>query len=113
VSDIYKLGLMRPERIDVAFKDFPLTGNVHGLTNQVKAWLTDNKYTSYTLQSLSEKIVRAYFLREGGSSNILLAKMLPFSNARPLDLEALQLVHKEGGYWIYKIPATDGAKKGS
>jgi len=110
VSDIYKLGLMRPERIDVAFKDFPLTGNVHGLTNQVKAWLTDNKYTSYTLQSLSEKIVRAYFLREGGSSNILLAKMLPFSNARPLDLEALQLVHKEGGYWIYKIPSADRAK---
>jgi len=110
VSDIYKLGLMRPERIDVAFKDFPLTGNVHGLTNQVKAWLTDNKYTSYTLQSLSEKIVRAFFLREGGSSNILLAKMLPFSNARPLDIEALQLVHKEGGYWIYKVPSSDELK---
>jgi len=109
-SDIYKLGLMRPERIDVAFKDFPLTGNVHGLTNQVKAWLTENKYTSYTLQSLSEKIVRAYFLREGGGSNILLAKMLPFSNARPLDIEALQLVHKEGGYWIYKIPSADELK---
>ena len=109
-SDIYKLGLMRPERIDVAFKDFPLTGNVHGLTNQVKAWLADNNYTSYTLQSLSEKIVRAYFLREGGSSNILLAKMLPFSNARPLDIEALQLVHKEGGYWIYKIPSVDELK---
>jgi hydroxylamine oxidation protein HaoB len=110
VSDIYKLGLMRPERIDVAFKDFPLTGNVHGLTNQVKAWLTENKYTSYSLQSLSEKIVRAFFLREGGGSNIMLAKMLPFSNARPLDLEALQLVHKEGGYWIYKIPSADELK---
>jgi len=107
VSDIYKLGLMRPERIDVAFKDFPLTGNVHGLNTQVKTWLTDNKYSSYTLQSLSEKMVRAFFLREGGGSNILLAKMLPFSNARPLDLEALQLVHKEGGYWIYKIPSAE------
>ena len=105
VSDIYKLGLMRPERVDVAFKDFPLTGNVHGLTNQVKAWMEDNKYTSYTLQNLSEKFVRTYFLREGEGSNILLAKMLPFSNARPMDLEALQLTHKEGGYWIFKIPA--------
>jgi len=107
VSDIYKLGLMRPERVDVAFKDFPLTGNVHGLTNQVKAWLENNNYTSYTLQTLSEKFVRTYFLREGGGRNILLAKMLPFSNARPLDLEALQLTHKEGGYWIYKIPPAD------
>ena len=110
VSDIYKLGLMRPERIEVAFKDFPLTGNVHGLTNQVKAWLGENEYSSYTLQSLSEKIVRAFFLREGGGSNILLAKMLPFSNARPLDLTALQLTHKEGGYWIYKVPTADELK---
>jgi hydroxylamine oxidation protein HaoB len=109
VSDIYKLGLMRPERIDVAFKDFPLTGNVHGLTGQVKAWLADNNYNSYTLQSLSAKAVRAYFLREGGASNILLAKMLPFSNFRPMDLDALQLIHKEGGYWIYKIPPADSS----
>jgi len=107
VSDIYKLGLMRPDRIDVAFKDFPLTGNVHGLSGQVKAWLTNNDYTSYTLQSLSEKQVRAYFLRESGASNILLAKMLPFSNFRPMDLDALQLIHKEGGYWIYKIPSAE------
>jgi hydroxylamine oxidation protein HaoB len=109
-SDIYKLGLMHPERIDVAFKDFPLTGNVHGLTGQVKTWLTNNNYNSYTLQSLSEKEVRAYFLRESGGSNILLAKMLPFSNSRPMDLEALQLIHKEGGYWIYKIPSADSSK---
>jgi hydroxylamine oxidation protein HaoB len=110
VSDIYKLGLMHPERIDVAFKDFPLTGNVHGLTGQVKSWLTNNNYSSYTLQSLSEKVIRAYFLRESGGSNILLSKMLPFSNFRPMDLEALQLIHKEGGYWIYKIPSADEMK---
>ena len=110
VSDIYKLGLMRPERIDVAFKDFPLTGNVHGLTGQVKSWLTNNNYNSYTLQSLTEKVVRAYFMRESGGSNILLSKMLPFSNARPMDLEALQLIHKEGGYWIYKIPSAEALK---
>lgn len=107
VSDIYKLGLMRPDRIEVAFKDFPLTGNVHGLSGQVKAWLTNNNYTTYTLQSLTEKEIRAYFLREGGGSNILLAKMLPFSNFRPMDLDALQLIHKEGGYWIYKVPPVE------
>ncbi|MGQ0666102.1 MAG: hydroxylamine oxidation protein HaoB [Nitrospiraceae bacterium] len=107
VTDIYKLGLMRPERLDVAFKDFPLTGNVHGLSGQVKAWMMSNKYDTYTLQSLSEKEVRAYFLRESGGSNMLLARMLPFSKWRPLDLEALQLIHKEGGYWVYKIPSAE------
>lgn len=105
VSDIYKLGLMRPERIDVAFKDFPLTGNVHGLSGQVKAWMLDNQYNTYSLQPLTEKEVRAYFLRESGGSDILLAKMLPFSSWRPMDLESLQLIHKEGGYWVYKIPS--------
>lgn len=107
VSDIYKLGLLRPERIDVAFKDFPLTGNVHGLSGQVKAWMVNNNYSAYTLQSLNEKEVRAYFLRESGGSNSLLAKMLPFSKWRPMDLDALQLIHKEGGYWVYKIPPSD------
>jgi hydroxylamine oxidation protein HaoB len=111
VTDIYKLGLMRPDRLDVAFKNFPLTGNVHGLSGQIKAWMKDNNYDTYTLQSLSEKEVRAYFLRESKSSNALLARMLPFSNWRPLDLEALQLIHKQDGYWIYKIPPAQPVAK--
>jgi len=77
---------------------------VHGLSGQVKAWMKSNDYDTYTLQSLSEKDVRAYFLRESKSGDMLLARMLPFTNWRPLDLEALQLIHKEGGYWVYKIP---------
>src|SRR5262249_56031955 len=36
VSDLYKLGLLRPERLDMAFKDFPLTGNVHALPPHLK-----------------------------------------------------------------------------
>jgi hydroxylamine oxidation protein HaoB len=112
VTDIYKLGLMRPDRLDVAFKNFPLTGNVHGLSGQVKAWMKDNNYDTYTLQSVSEKEVRAYFLRESKSGNALLARMLPFTNWRPLDLEALQLIHKHDGYWIYKIPPAQSVAAG-
>jgi hydroxylamine oxidation protein HaoB len=105
VSDIYKLGLMRPSKLDMAFKDFPLTGNVHGLNGQIKAWMVNNKYEVYTLQALSEKSVRVYYLREGQSTNTLLARMLPFSQWAPLDLEPLQLIHKQGAYWVYKIPS--------
>jgi hydroxylamine oxidation protein HaoB len=103
-SDLYKLGLLRPDRIDIAFKDFPLTGNVHGLAGQVKAWMKANGYDTYTLQALSEKVVRAYFLNEGKNGKILLSQMLPLMNSTPLDFQALQLVHKHGGYWVYKIP---------
>ncbi len=104
-SDLYKLGLLRPDRMDIAFKDFPLTGNVHGLATQVKAWMKENGYDTYTLQSLSEKIVRAYFLNQNKNGKLLLAQMLPLMNSTPIDFEALQLVHKHGGYWVYKVPA--------
>ena len=104
ITDIYKLGLMRPERLDMAFKDFPLTGNVHGLAAQVKAWMKNNDYDSYTLQSLSEKVVRAYFIRERNNGKTLLSQMLPFMDRTPLELQALQPIYNHGGYWVYKIP---------
>lgn len=104
ISDLYKLGLLRPERLDIAFKDFPLTGNVHGLAGQVKTWMRNNNYDTYTLHSLSEKEVRAYFLREVKSGKPLLAQMLPFMNWTPLELKAVPLVYQHGGYWVYKIP---------
>ncbi len=103
--DLYKLALLYPDRIDLAFKDFPLTGNVHGLAGQVKAWMKENGYTTYTLQSLSEKSVRAYFLNETEKPKVLLSHMLPFMNSTPVDFESLQVVHKQGGYWVFKIPS--------
>lgn len=104
-ADLYKLALMRPDRIDLAFKDFPLTGNVHGLAGQVKAWMKENGYNTYTLQSLSEKAVRAYFLNESKTGKVLLSHMLPLMNSTPVDFQALQLVHKQGGYWVFKVPS--------
>ena len=105
-ADLYKLAVMRPDRIDLAFKDFPLTGNVHGLAGQVKGWMKENGYNTYTLQSLSEKSVRAYFLNESKYGKILLSHMLPLMNSTPVDFEALQVVHKQGGFWVFKIPSS-------
>lgn len=105
LSDLYKLGLMRPERLDVAYKDFPLKGgDVHGLSGMVKRWLADNNYTAYSVHGLSENLVRAYFLADAKSDNTLLAQMLPFTTTQPLELKAVQLVYQYGGYWVYKIP---------
>jgi hydroxylamine oxidation protein HaoB len=106
VTDLYKLGLMRPDRLDMAFKDFPLTGNVHGLAAQVKAWMTNNGFDSYTLQSLSERMVRAYFVKESKNGKTLLSQMLPFNDRSPLETKTLQALYQQGGYWVYKIPST-------
>jgi hydroxylamine oxidation protein HaoB len=108
LSDLYKLGLMRPERLGVAYKDFPLQGgDVHGLSGMVKRWLLDNHHTTYTLHGLSENFVRAYFLTDDKSGNTLLAQMLPFPTSKPIELKAVQLVYQYGGYWVYKIPGAE------
>jgi len=106
LSDLYKLGLMRPERLSVGYKDFPLQGgDVHGLSGMVKRWQVDNNYITYSVHGLSENLVRAYFLADAKSGNTLLAQMLPFTTTQPLELQAVQLVYQQGGYWVYKIPS--------
>ena len=104
VTDLYKLGLMRPDHFDMAYKVFPMGGNMHGLIGFLKSWMNDNHYQTYALQSISDTEVRAFFLKDTKSTNTLLAQTLPFTDTQPLDLEAVQLVYQHGGYWLYRIP---------
>jgi hydroxylamine oxidation protein HaoB len=110
VTDLYKLGLLRPDHFDMAYKVFPMGGNMHGLIGYLKGWMRDNHYETYALQSISDSEVRAFFLKDAKSSNTLLAQTLPFTNTQPLDLAALQLVYQHGGYWLYKVPASTSGK---
>lgn len=104
VTDLYKLGLMRPDHLDLAYKNFPMEGNMHGMIGYLKNWVREHNFATYTLQSLSDSMVRGYFLRDPASSNTLIAQMLPFTTTQPLDFQALQLIYQQGGYWVYKIP---------
>jgi hydroxylamine oxidation protein HaoB len=105
VTDLYKLGLMRPSQFDITYKNFPMEGNMHGLIGYLKNWMQENNFTTYTLQSISDKMVRGYFLRSDKNSNSLIAQMLPFTNSNPLDLKPVQLIYQQGGYWVYQIPS--------
>jgi hydroxylamine oxidation protein HaoB len=109
VTDLYKLGLMRPDQFDITYKNFPMEGNMHGLIGYLKNWMQENNFTTYTLQSISDKMVRGYFLRTDKNSNSLIAKMMPFTNSTPLDLQPVQLIYQQGGYWVYQIPSADPA----
>ena len=109
VTDLYKLGLLRPEQFDITYKNFPMEGNMHGLIGYLKNWMQSNNFHTYTLQSLSDKMVRGYFLRDDQSSHTLIAQMLPFTETMPLDLTALQLIYQQGGYWVYQIPGGKSA----
>ena len=105
VTDLYKLGLMYPDKIGVAYQNFPLSGNMHGMINHMKVQLKENDFDTYTLQSISDQEIRVFFLSDEASSQTLLAKMLPFVDKKaPLELEAAQLIYQQGGYWVYKLP---------
>lgn len=104
VSDLFKIGLLHPDRIGVAWKDFPVKGDMHEPIAFVKRWMRDNNYAAYTLYELSDGRARVYFLTNSRSGSTLLAQMLPLTTSRPAELQALQLVYQHGGYWIYRIP---------
>lgn len=104
VTDLYKLGLMYPDKIGVAYQNFPLTGNMHGMINHMKVQLKENDFDTYTLQSISDEEIRVFFLSDKASSEVLLARMLPFVDKKaPVELEAAQLIYQQGGYWVYKL----------
>ena len=105
VTDLYRLGLMYPDEFGVAYQNFPLTGNMHGLINHMKVQLDKNEFDTYTLQSLAENEIRVFFLEDEEHSNTLMAQLLPFSEkTSPLELEIMQLVYQHDGYWIFNIP---------
>jgi hydroxylamine oxidation protein HaoB len=104
VTDLYKLGIIRPGQFDIVYKNFPMEGNMHGMIGYLKNWMQENGFKTHTLQSLSDKMVRGYFLRDDKSSQTLIAQMLPFTTSQPLDLTDVQLIYQSGGYWVYKIP---------
>ncbi|MDH5479149.1 MAG: hydroxylamine oxidation protein HaoB [Nitrosomonas sp.] len=104
-TDLYKLGLIYPDKLGVAYQNLPLTGNMHGMINQMKVQLKNNDFDTYTLQSITDSEIRVFFLSDAQSSETLLAQMLPFTEKdAPLELKALQLMYQSGSYWVFNIP---------
>ncbi len=105
IIDLYRLGLIYPDKLGVAYQNLPLTGNMHGMINQMKVQLANNNFDTYTLQSITDSEIRAFFLSDEQSSETLLARMLPFTEKdSPLELDVAQLTYQHGSYWVYKIP---------
>jgi len=110
LSDAFRLGALRPERLGIGFKDFPGTGQSHGLINSVKSWLRSHGYESYAVESRGETAVRVYFFTDPASAQTLIARLLPFSTSNPLDLDTPRIVYQHGGYWVYKLPPDEAPR---
>ncbi len=103
VSDVYKLGATHPEALGIGYKDFPRTGEIHGMIGHIKEWLREQGHESHVVEKRGATSVRVYFLTDAASQDTLIARALPFTTSSPLELEELRLVYQHGGYWVYQI----------
>jgi hydroxylamine oxidation protein HaoB len=103
VADAFKLGAHSPEQFGVGFKDFPDTGDMHGMIQRVKDWLKEQGYTNYIVERRAEAAVRVYFLTDPEPSPSLITRLLPFKGMGPTGLTRFKLVQQHGGYWVYRL----------
>ena len=114
ISDLYKLGLMYPDKFGIAYKHYRMTGNLHGMISHLKTEMSTHGYHTYTLQSLSDELIRAFFLIDEASYNTLLAQLLPFtSQPSPVERTSPRLIYQQGGYWVYHLTAKASARNSS
>ncbi len=107
LSDIWKAASARPDKISIAYRDFPATNQAHGVIKAARQWMLDAKMDgAYSVEPIGGA-VRLHYLTNKQSENILLAKLLPFSQSNPLLLRDFELVYQHRGFWIYKIAAKD------
>lgn len=112
VSDLYKLGLMYPDKFGIAYKHYRMTGNLHGMISHLKTEMSTHGYYTYTLQSLSDELIRAFFLIDEASYDTLLAKLLPFTaQPSPVERPSPRLIYQQGGYWVYHLTAKAPAQQ--
>lgn len=103
VTDLIRLGALAPDRFGIAYRDFPSTGDVHGVVKDVKRWAQEHGHDGYAVQTLGPDVVRAYFLLDPASNGTLVAQALPFTTSNPAQLGGVSLVYQHGGTWIYRV----------
>lgn len=104
VRDVLLLGQIAPARIGVAFRDFPNSGDVHGMVPAVYGWMREHGYPSYTVVRARDGTeVRAIALTDAASGKTLAARLLPFVGNEQSAVPGTVLVFKTGGFWVYRI----------
>lgn len=107
VRDIILLGQLEPEKIGVAFKDFPATGDVHGMVRTAHDWLNQNDYAAYTVIRLEDQQLRVVALTDQASGTTLAARLLPFIGNNQETVAGTKLVYQTGGFWVFELTSEE------
>ena len=104
VSDLYKLSLLRPEVLQVGYKDFPNSGDIHESILTVKQWLEKRGLDQYIVETMGPIGKRVYFIENGTGAELpLLGRLLPIGQFDPFGIDGLKLVANYGSYWVYEV----------
>jgi hydroxylamine oxidation protein HaoB len=107
LSDIWKAASARPDKISITYRDFAATNQAHGVIKAARQWMREAKIDgAYSVEPIGSA-VRLHYLTNKESENMLLAKLLPFSESNPLLLKDFELVYQHRGFWIYRIVQKD------
>lgn len=108
VRDMILLGQLAPDKIGIAFREFPATGDVHGMVRSAHAWLNEHGYTAYTIMHPDDKRVRVIALTDLTSGESLAARLLPFVGNNQGAVAGTTLVYQTGGFWVYELGGDAG-----
>ena len=103
LRDVILLGQMAPEQLGVAFQDFGVMTDVHGMVRRVHAWLDEHKYPAYGIVQAKGRPVRAVALTDTASGKTLGARLLPFVGNDQQDVAGATLVYQAGGFSVFEI----------
>lgn len=109
VRDVILLGALFPQRLGVAFRDFPDAGDVHRAIRSLYPWLVENRYVAYSVMRPERAgFYRVVALMDESSTKTLAVSLLPFVGpsltplVQPVTGEDLVLVYQTGGFWVYE-----------
>lgn len=103
LSDIWKVAAARPDRISIAYRDFPAASDPHGAVRAVNEWIREQKIEGSYAVERNGGAIRMHYLPRKSDSDLLLTRLLPFSTSNPLGLRRLRLVYQYRGYWVYEL----------
>jgi hydroxylamine oxidation protein HaoB len=103
ISDVWKAAATRPERLSIAYKDFPSSGVSHGLIKSAQQWMRENRIDGAFAVEPMLGATRLHYFQRKDDAETLIAKLLPFSTSNPMRLERFELVYQHKGWWIYRL----------
>lgn len=103
ISDLWKIAAARPEKIAVAWKDFPSATVDHGLIKSAQQWLRDEKIDGAFAVEPTGAATRLHYLPRKTDGDRLIVRLLPFSISLSEPPKRLSLVWQHKGWWVWRL----------